>query len=154
MAENHPGAAAPERWAAMVPELNVRHLERSLAFWRDLLGFRVVYGRPQEGFVYLELERLQVMLERIGADSWKTGELEPPLGRGLNLQMEVARLQPLLDRLAAAKWPLWRPVEERWYRAGAVEHGQRQVLVQDPDGYLLRFCEVLGERPAQAADRS
>jgi catechol 2,3-dioxygenase-like lactoylglutathione lyase family enzyme len=146
-AAEHPDGQAPERWAALVPELNVRYLERSLAFWRDLLGFRVVYRRPQEGFAYLELERLQVMLERIGPESWQTGALEPPLGRGINLQMEVASLAPLLERLAAARWPLWRPVEERWYRAGAVEHGQRQFLVQDPDGYLLRFCEVLGERP-------
>lgn len=144
----HPDGQAPTHWAALVPELNVRYLERSLAFWRDLLGFRVVYGRPQEGFVYLELERLQVMLERIGADSWKTADLEPPLGRGINLQMEVTGLAPLVQRLEAARWPLWRPVEERWYRAGEVEHGQRQFLVQDPDGYLLRFCEPLGERPA------
>lgn len=139
---------APERWAPLVPELNVRALERSLAFWRDLLGFRVVYGRPQEGFAFLELEGLQVMLERLDAESWRTGPLEPPFGRGINLQMEVSRLQPLLDRLAAAHWPLWHPPEERWYRVGMVEHGQRQFLVQDPDGYLLRFCETLGERPA------
>jgi catechol 2,3-dioxygenase-like lactoylglutathione lyase family enzyme len=144
----HPDGQAPDRWAPLVPELGVRDLARSLAFWRDLLGFRLVYGRPEEGFAYLELEGLQVMLEELGPGSWVTGELAPPLGRGLNLQMEVSRLGPLLGRLAAAGWPLWRPPEERWYRAGAVEHGQRQVLVQDPDGYLLRFCEALGERAA------
>jgi hypothetical protein len=26
--------------------------------------------------------------------------------------------------------------------------GVRQLLVQDPDGYLLRFAQAIGERPA------
>jgi hypothetical protein len=30
--------------------------------------------------------------------------------------------------------------------SGARHSGQRQFLVQDPDGYLLRFAEPLGER--------
>jgi catechol 2,3-dioxygenase-like lactoylglutathione lyase family enzyme len=140
------GKEPPAQWAALVPELNVTDLARSLAFWVGLCGFRVAYGRPEEGFAYLERERLQVMLETIAPDSWTTAPLEPPLGRGLNLQMEVSRLAPIADALAAAAWPLFRPPEERWYRVGDREHGQRQLLVQDPDGYLLRFCEVLGER--------
>jgi hypothetical protein len=28
------------------------------------------------------------------------------------------------------------------------ETGQRQFVVADPDGYLLRFCMSLGQRPA------
>jgi len=144
----HPDGQAPERWAPLVPELCVADLARSLAFWRDLLGFRVAYGRPAEGFAYLELEGLQVMLEALTPESWMTGPLQAPFGRGINLQMEVSRLAPMLQRLAAAGWPLWREPEERWYRVGAMEHGQRQFLVQDPDGYLLRLCEPLGERAA------
>lgn len=37
--------------------------------------------------------------------------------------------------------------EEAWYRAGDAELGQRQTLVQGPDGYLLRLAEPLGARP-------
>ncbi len=136
----------PAAWAPLVPELNVADLDRSLAFWVGLCGFRVAYGRPEPGFAYLERGPLQVMLEVIAPDSWTTGALEPPLGRGLNLQMEVDDLAALEGALAAAGWPLFRPAEERWYRAGPVECGQRQLLVQDPDGYLLRFCQPLGER--------
>jgi len=147
--ERHPDGTAPAQWAALVPELTVGDIGRSLAFWRDLLGFRLAYGRPEDGFAYLEFEGAQVMLEALSPqESWLTGPLEPPFGRGINLQMEVSALQPLLDRLAAAGWPLWRAVEERWYRVGAQEHGQRQFLVQDPDGYLLRFCQATGERPS------
>ncbi|MEO9168740.1 MAG: VOC family protein, partial [Aestuariivirga sp.] len=36
--------------------------------------------------------------------------------------------------------------EEKWYRAGDEEVGQRQFLVQDPDGYLLRLCQPIGRR--------
>jgi len=133
---------------ALVPELYCSDIAGSLAFYTGVLGFAVRYARPEEGFAYLERGRLQVMLEAIAPDSWITAPLEPPLGRGLNLQMEVADLAPIEAALAAAGWPLFRPPEERWYRVGGIEHGQRQLLVQDPDGYLLRFCEPLGERAA------
>ena len=36
--------------------------------------------------------------------------------------------------------------ETRWYRTGAQEAGVVQFLVQDPDGYLLRFQSSLGKR--------
>jgi hypothetical protein len=35
-------------------------------------------------------------------------------------------------------------VEEKWYRVNDQETGNKQFLVQDPDGYLLRFFEDLG----------
>jgi hypothetical protein len=54
--------------------------------------------------------------------------------------------------LTASDWPLFQPVEEAWYRADAIENGQRQFLVQDPDGYLLRLAQDLGERPCANAD--
>ena len=31
------------------------------------------------------------------------------------------------------------PIEERWYRHDQSEKGNRQFVVADPDGYLLRF---------------
>jgi len=140
-------------WAALVPELYVRDLNRSLQFWCELLGFRAVYRRTEAGFAYLERERVQVMLEQLGHGSWSVADLAPPFGRGLNLQMTTSSLQPMLDRLSAAAWPIFSPPTERWYRTGTVESGQRQFLVQDPDGYLLRFAEGLGERavPVEAA---
>jgi catechol 2,3-dioxygenase-like lactoylglutathione lyase family enzyme len=139
-----------ETWAKLVPELVVAELEASLRFWRDLIGFSVAYDRPEAGFAYLDLAGAQVMLEQRSTadDQWVTGPLEAPQGRGINFQIEVPALQPILDRLAAAGWPLFMAPEEAWYRAGEVEHGQRQFLVTDPDGYLLRLAEGIGERPA------
>jgi len=46
---------------------------------------------------------------------------------------------------------LFRDVEDAWYRAGDVEAGQRQFIVQDPDGYLVRLVQRLGERPVEQA---
>ncbi|WP_082531610.1 VOC family protein [Methylobacterium sp. Leaf469] len=133
-------------FAALVPELDVFDLGRSLAFWCDALDFSVVYSRPEDGFAYLEREGAQVMLNRVNGN-WSVGDLKRPLGRGLNLQITVAALVPVLERLAAQDWPLFRDVHDAWYRVGDVEAGLRQVLVQDPDGYLVRLCETLGVRP-------
>jgi hypothetical protein len=81
----------------------------------------------------------------IGRD-WVTGPLEPPLGRGINLQLAVADLQPIRNALASARYRLFQPTETTWYRIGAEEAGVEQFLVTDPDGYLLRFQRSLGRR--------
>ena len=51
----------------------------------------------------------------------------------------------------AADWPLFLEPEQKWYRTGEVETGVHQFLVQDPDGYLVRFSTHIGERPASGA---
>ena len=79
-----------------------------------------------------------------------TGPLEAPLGRGINLEITVQSIQPILEALARAHWPLFMAPEQNWYRTGAVETGVHEFLVQDPDGYLIRFSEPLGERPHSA----
>ncbi|PYC28928.1 bleomycin resistance protein [Pseudomonas mosselii] len=138
----------------MVPELIVSNLDRSLEFWVSLLGFEIAYQRPEQGFAYLDLQGAQVMLEQFDAeDHWLTGPLEKPLGRGINLQIDVAAVAPLLERLERHCWPLFQACEDVWYRADLVEVGLRQFLVQDPDGYLLRLAQRMGERPAQAHRR-
>jgi hypothetical protein len=87
------------------------------------------------------------MLDEIGKTrDWVTGPLESPLGRGINFQIRVSALEPLVAALARAGWPLFMEPEQKWYRTGAVESGVHQFLVQDPDGYLIRFSAHLGER--------
>ena len=125
-----------------MPELNVTDLGESLAFWRDILDFEVVYERPEDGFVYLKREDVHVMLEELSPESWETGPLERPFGRGLNLEIACSSLRPLLGNLAEIGWPLFREPAERWYRVNDQEVGVRQFLVQDPDGYLLRFQQI------------
>ena len=136
------------RWAPLVPELLVADLTRSTAFWCGHVGFSVAYARPEEGFAYLDLDGAQIMLEQQddASRNWLTASLDPPLGRGINFQIEVGDLQAILDSLQAAAWPLFMDLEEKWYRVGDHERGQWQFLVQDPDGYLLRLVADLGVR--------
>ncbi len=134
---------------ALVPELAVSDWHKSRSFYCDLIGFHVVYERSEEGFTYLALGDAQLMIDQLGAG--RTFDLEDapityPFGRGMNLQLAVPSLQPILDRLEMARVPLFLPVEEKWYRKAETEVGNRQFVIADPDGYLIRPFESLGER--------
>ncbi len=144
------GNAPLDGWAALVPELSVTDIRASLSFWCNLLGFGVAYDRPAARFAYLVRERLQIMLcERNGR--WESAELQRPFGRGINLQMTMPSIAPVLAALHGAGWPLFEQPSDAWYRVGDLECGQREFLVEDPDGYLLQFAEVLGTRPPMRA---
>ena len=136
----------------LVPELAVTDYEASKRFWCDLIGFSLRYERPEEGFGYLVLGSAHLMLDQINQGrTWATGTLEAPLGRGINLEIQVAPLDAAWERLTQAQWPIFVEPEEKWYRAGDVEIGVRQFLIQDPDGYLVRLQQEIGERPASKA---
>ena len=140
----------------LVPELSVTDYEASRHFWCDLIGFSLRYERIEEGFGYLVLGNAHLMLDQINqVRTWATGALEPPLGRGINFEVQVENLDPALQRIMSAGWPIFVEPEEKWYRAGDIEIGVRQFLVQDPDGYLLRLQQEIGERPVgESASRS
>lgn len=125
---------------SLVPELLVTDLDQSIAFWCTLCGFTVQYARPEERFAYLALGSAHVMLEEVGAGrNWITGSLEPPLGRGINLQIAVLDADVVAMALGAAGVRLFMPPETKRYGVGAAAVTVRQFLVIDPDGYLLRF---------------
>lgn len=134
----------------LVPELMITDLDSSLVFWVSCLGFDIAYERPEDGFAYLDLNGAQVMLEQIDSDAgqWLTAPLTEPFGRGINLQVDVPAVAPIIQRLGLAGCPLFRECKDTWYRADDVEVGQREFIVQAPDGYLVRLVERLGERPA------
>lgn len=113
----------------------------------DKVGCTVLYGRPGDGFVYLALPGgAELMLD--SSASWETAETIPPFGRGVNLQIEVPDVRATHRRLVETGegHRLFRPLEAAWYRREDHEVGNLQFLVQDPDGYLLRFFSDLGER--------
>jgi catechol 2,3-dioxygenase-like lactoylglutathione lyase family enzyme len=137
---------------ALVPELLVTNLDRTLAFWRDLCGFEVAYDRPEERFAYLTLGSAHLMLEEIGdGRHWMTGPLEAPFGRGINFQISVPDAESLSRAIQAAGGEFFLPLETTWYRVGDEEAGVQQFLVTDPDGYLARFQTSLGRRPVAQA---
>lgn len=139
----------PLTFNALVPELLVRDFAQSRAFYVDVLGFRVEYAREAPPFAFLSFETSQLMIERDGAASpWRVEPIEYPRGRGLNLSIRCSDARGLAARIERAGVALRLGLEDRWYDCGAVALGERHFLVQDPDGYLLRFAEELGERPA------
>ena len=138
--------------AKLVPELLVSNHATSRDFYVRVIGFSVRYERPEEKFSHLDLGGAELMIEQ-ETDFWATAPREKAYGRGINLQIEVDALDPILSRLREAGIALFRPVEEAWYRSGDTYGGNRQFLVQDPDGYLLRIFEDLGEQAAPSSGR-
>jgi catechol 2,3-dioxygenase-like lactoylglutathione lyase family enzyme len=134
----------------LVPELDVADLNRSLAFYVEVVGFHVSFDRPEERFTYLNLAGVHLMLEEAAGPGrrFRTAPLEYPYGRGLNLMIEVPEIEQLYGRVKDAGCELVIALEERWYRQDQIENGHRQFVVADPDGYLLRFFVDLGQRPA------
>lgn len=135
---------------ALVPELAVSDWRTSRHFYCDIIGFSVRYERPEEGFSYLELGDAELMIDQIGIGRDFTRDeapLEKPFGRGLNLQILVPDVMAILERSGAAGLDLFLPLEDKWYRRDEMEVGNRQFVIADPDGYLLRLFEDLGERP-------
>lgn len=91
---------------ALVPELYITALPVSLAFWRDLLGFRVLYDRPEQGFAAIERDGIEFMIEEYETGPsercWDTGPREKPYGRGINFEITVTDVGVLLTALQQA----------------------------------------------------
>jgi hypothetical protein len=77
---------------------------------------------------------------------WETGSLTYPFGRGINFQFNVENVDELEKSLKKQGYPLFLPMQEKWRVVQDMLYGVREFLVQDPDGYLLRFAQRLGIR--------
>ncbi|WP_420003407.1 bleomycin resistance protein [Arenibacterium sp. LLYu02] len=139
---------------ALVPELAITDYPTSRAFYCEILGFNYLYERPEEGFGYLRLGTAELMLDQIGAGRTFDAGHRPsayPFGKGINLQIRIPSIAPLHVALSQANHSLVLPLEDKWYRIDDHEEGNRQLMIADPDGYLLRFYEDLGRRPIPPA---
>ena len=129
------------RFNALIPEFSVTNIEKSKWFYINLLGFKLEYERVDDKFVFISLqEETQLMLEEINGH-WETGELEHPFGRGINFQIDVQNIQAIVDRLIKEDITLFRELTVSEYKSDNETFRQKEFLVQDPDGYLLRFSE-------------
>ncbi len=128
--------------AALVPELTCADFARSLDFYVTVLGFDIAFDRPENHFAFLTMGQAQLMLVQDNGN-WFTAELEPPYGRGINIQITIDDVHGLANRLAERQVTLFRPMTESRYRVGDSERVIHEFLVQDPDGYLLRFGQLM-----------
>jgi catechol 2,3-dioxygenase-like lactoylglutathione lyase family enzyme len=134
-------------WNPLVPEITVANLAQSLKFYK-IMGFSVRFERTAPAFAYIEFGQAQLMLEEEHDNGWNIQPLDRPLGRGINFQIEVPNVNLLVNALQKDNISLFREAKETWYPVSPLlEEGQLEFLVQDPDGYLLRFAQYLGSRP-------
>lgn len=129
-----------------IPELSVTNLENSLNFYKTA-RFKVAYDRPENKFAFISLGEIQFMLQEIANnDKWNVAPLSYPFGNGINFQLEVENLDEIYNSFKNSNYKITFDIEENWYRQDNKLLGNKEFLIQDPDGYLLRFSEDLGEK--------
>ena len=142
--------APPKHWSALIAEMMVDDFPRSYAFWTGVLGFAPVFTRPAQRLALLEHpDGAQVMIYQRDGD-WEVAAMEAPLGRGGVTQAFVRDVQAVAAQVRAAGLPFYVDLREKWRDWGDRLGGQREFLVQDPDGYLVMVAQRIGERPLPA----
>ncbi len=122
---------------SLIPELSVSNIDISKKFYLDL-GFKIRYERKENKFCFLQLEGNQIMIEE-NNDNWNTGKLEHPYGRGINLSMAVSNIEKMYEILKEKNIKFFLDLEIHEYRIDDKISYDKEFLIQDPDGYLLRF---------------
>ena len=122
---------------SLIPELSVSNIDISKKFYLDL-GFKIRYERKENKFCFLQLEGNQIMIEE-NNDNCNTGKLEHPYGRGINLSMAVSNIEKMYEILKEKNIKFFLDLEIHEYRIDDKISYDKEFLIQDPDGYLLRF---------------
>ena len=122
---------------ALIPELSVTDINKSKEFYLSL-GFEIKYERPENKFAFLQLEQIQLMIEQINGN-WSVGEMEYPFGNGINLSMQVSDVEAKYKELKSKGVKMFRELETHTYKCNDEVYNDSEFLLQDPDGYLLRF---------------
>ena len=122
----------------MIPELSIFDIEQTKRFYNDL-GFKIEYERPEEKFVFMSFQDSQFMFEQIHDNGWNIGELIYPLGRGINFSIAVDDIEGLYKLVKTLNLEIYRELNRSIYQVNGTEETQTEFLIQDPNGYLLRF---------------
>ena len=123
------------RLLAVEPRLHVHDLQRSIAFYRDVLGFTVTTLVPEQAPVFAMLARPPVYLQLGGIG----GRREAADRSTCTLCFDTVDVPALHAALAARIAIEWGP-EVYFY-------GRREFAVRDPDGNLLVFSEETSDPP-------
>lgn len=132
------------KFNSLIPELYTADFDRSIKFY-TALGFRIEYQREKPRFAFLSFQGSQIMIQDIEPELI-TEKLKYPYGRGINFQIETDNVEKIIRLLSKNAYPLKRGIKDNWYRENNIMHGCREILVMDPDGYLLRFSEGIGQK--------
>ncbi len=127
----------------LIPELSVSNIDKSRKFYTDI-GFKIMYERLENKFCFIEYEGNQIMIEQ-NNDNWDIGaKMEYPYGRGINISMEVSDIDLIRNNILNSGYKIFIDVMINEYRVNDKIYKDREFLVQDPDGYVLRFNDSKG----------
>ena len=125
------------KFNSLIPELSVSNIKRSKDFYLKI-GFEIMYERKENKFCFIKLEENQIMLEE-NNDNWNTGEMEYPYGRGINISMTINDIDKMYNDLKKKNITFFKELEIHDYRVNDKIYHDKEFLIQDHDGYLLRF---------------
>ena len=138
--------------------ITVSDLERSLSFWRDVLGFELSHRADQSGTLASEITGVagaEISLAVVKAPGHKIELLQyhAPPGRKLksefrpcdvgavHVALTVDNLDAVIDKIAAAGWKTGGKPQTLTMGPNA---GKRVVYVRDPDGTTIEFMQPPG----------
>ena len=125
------------KFNSLIPELSVSDINKSLDFYLNI-GFKIIYQRGEDKFYFLQLEENQIMIQQIN-DNWNTGDLCYPFGRGINISMSIENIDKYYNLIKEKNINLFEPLRINKYKVNEKVYEDKEFLIQDPDGYLLRF---------------
>ena len=129
------------RFTSVTPNLIVRDVARSTAFYRDVLGFEIKQTVPDaEPYVFVWLERngVPVFLNDVNAAAhdYPAAAAMPPGGTAAMFFI-VTGVDSLHDEVAP-RANVIMPIKTQFY-------GMREFAVTDPDGHIITFAERVAE---------
>ena len=130
------------KFTGSTPNLFTTQIDRSVAFYRDVLGFSVVTTVPDAApFVFVLLQRDDVSLyvndravvAKDAPDSAAAMQSVVVGQSGVTIFIHVQGIDELWDAVRF-KAPVVMPLVTQWY-------GMTEFTVADPDGYIVTFAE-------------
>ena len=121
---------------AATPGFTVNDIHKSIAFYRDVLGFEVKERWEHDGVLGgAEMKAGRVSLY-LGQDDWKKGR-DRVKGVGFRIYCETAQdLDPIVARIKARGGTLLEELESRPW-------GSRDFAVADPDGFKITISSPI-----------
>ena len=137
--------------------ITVSNLERSLAFWRDILGFEFSHSAHQKGEMVEQITGVQgaelklavvkapgghkiELLEYLApADRKKDAQLQPCDVGHVHIALTVKNLEPLLQKIADSGW---KAAGKPQTLTKGPNGGKRVIYVRDPDGTTIELMEM------------
>jgi catechol 2,3-dioxygenase-like lactoylglutathione lyase family enzyme len=127
----------------LIPELYVSHFNKSLTFY-TALGFKIEYEREKPKFAFLSYQGSQLMIQEYEPE-WVKGKLEYPYGRGMNLQIHTSNINSVYQSLLNMNYHIHNKIEKNSYKVKEKIIISKELIIMDPDGYLLRFSQDIDE---------